>query len=238
VRRSPAAPRRQAIASGLGLDRSTQPAATAASAPRTRFNRGASRLPRTAPRAAGPRVAATRHGRLRVQAAHSAARARRHCAWGEPPGRPTLVRLVVGEVGEDGLQVGLTERPHRPTRPILVVEGPRSSTGHRVLLPDGAAIRAAGLIDQLGRVGFQVDDLGDSPVVPWRPDRANPQAQNLQAVLETVRTTATRVADALGERDRIALAVGGDCTVGIGTAAAIQQAVGPVASPGSTCIRT
>ena len=91
------------------------------------------------------------------------------------------------------------------------------------------AIRAAGLIDQLGRVGFQVDDLGDSPVVPWRPDRANPQAQNLHAVLETVQTTTKRVADALVQRDRLALVLGGDCTVGIGTVAGIQQAIGPVA---------
>jgi arginase len=92
-----------------------------------------------------------------------------------------------------------------------------------------AAMRAAGLIDQLGRVGFQVDDLGDSPVIPWRPDRANPHAQNLHAVVETVQTTTKRVADALVERDRIALVLGGDCTVGIGTIAGIQQAIGPVA---------
>src|SRR5215207_1080518 len=91
------------------------------------------------------------------------------------------------------------------------------------------AIRAAGLIDQLSRVGFQVDDLGDSPVVPWRPDRANPQAQNLHAVLETVQTTTKRVAEALVQRDRLALVLGGDCTVGIGTVAGIQQAIGPVA---------
>jgi arginase len=74
-----------------------------------------------------------------------------------------------------------------------------------------------------------VDDLGDSPVAPWQPDRANPQAQNLQAILETVQTTTKRVADALVERDRIALMLGGDCTVGIGTVAGIQQAIGPVA---------
>ena len=65
-----------------------------------------------------------------------------------------------------------------------------------------AALRAAGLLEKLGRAGFDVDDLGDSPVVPWRPDRARPQAQNLEAVVEVVRTTATRVADALLERDR------------------------------------
>jgi arginase len=92
-----------------------------------------------------------------------------------------------------------------------------------------AAIRAAGLIDQLRRVGFHVDDLGDSRVVPWRPDRANPHAQNLQAVLEAVQTTTKRVADALVERDRIALVLGGDCTVGMGTVAGIQQALGRVA---------
>jgi arginase len=92
-----------------------------------------------------------------------------------------------------------------------------------------AAIRAAGLIEQLDRVGFEVSDLGDSPVVPWRPDRANPRAQNLQAVADVVRTTGRRVADALASRDRSALVLGGDCTVGIGTVAGIQQAVGQVA---------
>jgi arginase len=92
-----------------------------------------------------------------------------------------------------------------------------------------AAIRAAGLIGQLGRVGFEVSDLGDSPVVPWRPDRASPRAQNLDAVADVVRTTARRVADALAERDRTALVLGGDCTVGIGTVAGIQQALGRVA---------
>ena len=92
-----------------------------------------------------------------------------------------------------------------------------------------AAIRAAGLIEQLGRVGFEVSDLGDSRVVPWRPDRANPRAQNLEAVVDTVRSTTRRVADALVEQDRAALVLGGDCTVGIGTVAGIQQATGRVA---------
>jgi arginase len=92
-----------------------------------------------------------------------------------------------------------------------------------------AAIRAAGLIEQLDRVGFEVSDLGDSPVVPWRPDRTNPRAQNLDAVVEVVQSTARRVADALAGRDRTALVLGGDCTVGIGTVAGVQQALGRVA---------
>jgi arginase len=85
-----------------------------------------------------------------------------------------------------------------------------------------AALRAAGLIEALGGVGFEVDDLGDSPVVPWHPDRARPRAQNLEAVLDVVRTTATRVSDALREGDRPVLVLGGDCTVGIGTIAGVR----------------
>jgi hypothetical protein len=38
---------------------------------------------------------------------------------------------VVGEVGEDGLQIGLAERPHRAAGPVIVVEGPWWRTGHR-----------------------------------------------------------------------------------------------------------
>jgi arginase len=92
-----------------------------------------------------------------------------------------------------------------------------------------AALRAAGLLQLLGGVGFDVRDLGDSPLVPWRPDRARPRAQNLEAVVEAVRTTATRVADALVERAGPVLVLGGDCTVGIGTIAAVQAAVGEIA---------
>jgi arginase len=92
-----------------------------------------------------------------------------------------------------------------------------------------AALRAAGLIGALVDAGFDVSDLGDSQVVPWRPDRARPQAQNLEAVAEVVRTTAARVSEALAEDDRPVLVLGGDCTVGIGTIAGVEAALGDVA---------
>ena len=71
-----------------------------------------------------------------------------------------------------------------------------------------------------------VSDLGDSPPWPWRPDRTNRRAQNLGAVVEQVRTTATRVAKGLAVPGRIALVLGGDCT--IGTVAGAQSALGDV----------
>src|ERR671918_3210729 len=77
-----------------------------------------------------------------------------------------------------------------------------------------AALRGAGLLEALTGAGFDVTDLGDSPVVPWRPDRARPRAQNLDSVVEVVRTTANRVADALRSDERAVLVLGGDCTVG------------------------
>jgi hypothetical protein len=79
-----ALPRRPSLpaptASGLGRNRSPQPAAMAASPPRTSPSLGASRLPRSPPTVATARMAATRQGTVRVQAAHSAARNRRHRA--------------------------------------------------------------------------------------------------------------------------------------------------------------
>jgi hypothetical protein len=72
-------------------------------------------------------MTAARQGKVRIQAVHSAARRRRHGAWAEPRGWPTLARTrtsthrptgagtgqqlfgIVAEVGEDGLEVGLAE---------------------------------------------------------------------------------------------------------------------------------
>ena len=82
------------------------------------------------------------------------------------------------------------------------------------------ALRAAGLIDRLRDGGADVDDIGDSPVWRWRPDRARPRAQNLDAVVEVARATRPRVADVMRE-GRIALVLGGDCTVGISTVAGV-----------------
>jgi arginase len=90
------------------------------------------------------------------------------------------------------------------------------------------ALRSVGFVEHLGRGDIDVTDLGDSPLVPWKPDRAAPLAQNLDAVVETVRTTADRVAEALAEHDRLVLVVGGDCTVGIGTIAGAQRSIGDI----------
>jgi arginase len=79
-----------------------------------------------------------------------------------------------------------------------------------------AALRRAGLLDALG--GADVRDHGDREHWRWRPDRAQPHAQNAAAVVEIVHDTARRVGDAIGAGETT-LVLGGDCTVGIGTVA-------------------
>jgi arginase len=81
-----------------------------------------------------------------------------------------------------------------------------------------AALRAAGLVESLRRVGLAVDDHGDREVWRWRPDREERQAQNLGTVVEVVGETAARVAEA-AVPGAVTLVLGGDCTVGIGTVA-------------------
>jgi arginase len=84
------------------------------------------------------------------------------------------------------------------------------------------ALRAAGLLDRLRKAGADVDDSGDSPVWRWRPDRERPHAQNLAAVVDQVRATRGRVADAT-RTGRTSLVLGGDCTVGVGTVAGVLE---------------
>jgi hypothetical protein len=95
----PRRPRRQALASGLGRNRSPQLATLAATPPRTGPSPGASRLPRNPPTVATARMAATRQGRVRVQAAHSAAAAAATARGPSRPGRSTLVRTRIATTG-------------------------------------------------------------------------------------------------------------------------------------------
>lgn len=80
------------------------------------------------------------------------------------------------------------------------------------------SLRAAGLVESLRQAGVVVHDRDDRDVWRWRPDRGSPRAQNLAAVVEIVRDTAARVAEAVGNEEAT-LVLGGDCTVGIGTVA-------------------
>jgi arginase len=80
------------------------------------------------------------------------------------------------------------------------------------------ALRDAGLIERLRSAGLKVVDLGDTPVWRWRPDRANPFAQNLDGVVQSAREVESRVRRALSD-GLLPLVIGGDCTIELGVLA-------------------
>jgi arginase len=83
-----------------------------------------------------------------------------------------------------------------------------------------AALRGAGLIDRLAATGSDVRDRGDGEVRRWFPDREHPFAQHVDPVRDVAVETAERVAAADGA---LALVLGGDCTIELGTLAGLQE---------------
>lgn len=89
------------------------------------------------------------------------------------------------------------------------------------------ALRDAGLLERLREGGVEIVDRGDREEWRWRPDRDRRRAQNASKVVEVVRDTARRVAESVAAGE-MALVLGGDCTVGIGTVAGHVSAGGRV----------
>jgi arginase len=85
-----------------------------------------------------------------------------------------------------------------------------------------AAFREHGLVPSLQQAGASIRDLGDVAPFRWRPDLARPKAMNLDAVQRTAESLAEHVAAAM-KANEIALVLGGDCTIELGTVAGAQQ---------------
>ena len=93
------------------------------------------------------------------------------------------------------------------------------SAGH-----EGAptALRAAGLIDRLRSVGYEVVDLGDDPPQISKPDTESPRARNLPGVLKSVENLKPRVEQAV-KSGALPLILGGDCSIALGTVAGARR---------------
>ena len=84
-----------------------------------------------------------------------------------------------------------------------------------------AALRSAGLLDQLAASGLEVHDDGDLLHQAWSPDREHPLAQNAGQATTSVQQLADRLYPLLARGD-IALVLGGNCTVALGVMAALR----------------
>jgi arginase len=85
-----------------------------------------------------------------------------------------------------------------------------------------AALRSAGLLEQLTASGLEVHDDGDLPHQAWRPDRDHPLAQNADQATTSVQQLADRLHPLLARGD-IALVLGGNCTIALGVVAALRR---------------
>lgn len=108
-------------------------------------------------------------------------------------------------------------------RPLVVVGAP-SSAGSYAPGQEAApgVLRGLGLIGRLAADGRQVHDAGDGPVQVWAPDRRSPRAQNLGAVVSSLKAVAEHTAAAL-DRQADVLVVGGNCTISLGIMDALLE---------------
>ena len=113
-------------------------------------------------------------------------------------------------------------------RPIALIGAPTSAGAFAPGQEDApAALRATGLVDALSAAGREVRDRGDTPHFRWRVDHEEPRAMNVDAVVRGVQEVAARVEAAVRDGE-LALVLGGDCTVGVGT---VSGAVAAMAEP-------
>src|SRR5262249_25814665 len=107
-------------------------------------------------------------------------------------------------------------------RTVTLVEAPTSAGGYSPGQEDGPrALLEAGLLERLDAAGVAVRRGGQATPFRWRPDPDNPRAANAGAVIDRAGQVAELARSAPSE-DTI-LVLGGDCTVGVGTVAGLQQ---------------
>ena len=85
-----------------------------------------------------------------------------------------------------------------------------------------AALRAAGLVDRLRSIGYEVADLGDDPPQLFQPDEESPRARNLPRVLAAVEALKPRVEQAV-KSAALPLILAGDCSVALATVAGVRR---------------
>ena len=109
-------------------------------------------------------------------------------------------------------------------RTVTIIEAPTSAGGYAPGQEDGPrALLEAGLVERLEAAGIAVRHAGQVTPFRWRPDPESPRAANAAAVIDRARQVAALVRSAAAEDTTVVL--GGDCTVGVGTVAGLQDRV-------------
>ena len=110
-----------------------------------------------------------------------------------------------------------------PARRISVIGAPTSAGSHHAGQDRApAALRAAGFVSRLAAGGLDVTDLGDVPGAVFSLDAPGATARSLATVVQVASAVADAVAAALAS-GRLAVVLGGDCTITLGALAGLQR---------------
>lgn len=85
-----------------------------------------------------------------------------------------------------------------------------------------AALRAAGLVERLRLIGYEVTDLGDDPPQLYKPDEESPRARNLPRVIAALEALKSRVEQAV-KSNALPLILSGDCSVALAAVAGARR---------------
>ncbi len=111
----------------------------------------------------------------------------------------------------------------RQPKKIVLIGAPTSAAA---LVPGHerapAALRAAGLVERLQAVGYEVADLGDCPPQSYQPDDEHPRVRNLPAVLAALNDLKPRVEQAV-KSGALPLILGGDCIIALAILAGVHR---------------
>ncbi|MGB2625812.1 MAG: arginase family protein [Candidatus Acidiferrum sp.] len=126
--------------------------------------------------------------------------------------RGELARKIEYPYKELTLAVKIVRQPNK----IALIGAPSSAAA---FLPGSekapTAIRAAGLIERLQSIGYEVNDLGDCPQRLFADDDEHKRARNLPAIVASLNDLKPRAELAI-KSGALVLALGGDCTQVIG----------------------
>jgi arginase len=115
--------------------------------------------------------------------------------------------------------VKITRQPNKiallgvPTSAAALSAGPEKAP---------AALRAAGLVERLREVGYEVNDFGDDPVQLFQPDDESPRARNLRRIVAALDALKPRV-EAAAKSGALPLILSGDCSIALATVAGLRR---------------
>ena len=85
-----------------------------------------------------------------------------------------------------------------------------------------AALRAAGLVERLRSIGYEVTDLGDDPVQLFQADEESPRARNVPRVIAALEALKPRVEQAV-KSGALPVILSGDCSIALATIAGARR---------------